>query len=252
MIPLSQLPYIEWTEPASGEVKRLYADVMQSEQAHLPAIVTDHPVETGSVITDHYRKEPESVSIKMYFTRNPIRGDLDPDSPGVVKHVHLDFPSYPPGAPLYTPGGATKAIGGLLTSLLGGRDKQPEGFDALTFANPPTRFEKSIDLVRRFQTEGILCTFGTTFALFQNMAILMATPHREDDGSAAGVVDFEAKQVRFVTSDTALAVPLTVEPRAQKKGSNSANGADGIDGEEASVAKAGLNKAGVTTAGSGR
>lgn len=251
MIPISQLPFIEWTEPASGEVKRLYADVMLAESANLPAVVTEHAVETGSVITDHYRKEPESASIKMYFTRTPLRGDLDPESPGATKHFPFVFPPYPPGPPLYTPGGATAAIAGAIGSIFGGGPSQPSGYDALAFDNPPTRFEKSIELVRRFQTEGILCTFSTTFASFENMAILLCTPHREEDGSAAGILDFEAKQIHFVTSDIALAVPLTAEPRGQKKGSNSANGADSVDGQEASVAKAGLNKAGITTAGSG-
>lgn len=251
MIPLSQLPYVEWTEPDTSEVKRLYADVMQAESAQLPAIVTDHAVEVGSKITDHYRKDPESVSIKMYFTRNPLRGDLDDESPGKITHFPFDFPKYPPGAPLYTPGGLTQGIEGAVSSLFGGGDKQPSGYDALAFADPPLRFEKSLDLIRRFQTLGILCTFGTTFGRFENMAVLLATPSREEDGSAAGILELEAKQVRFATSDIALATPLPEEPRGQPKGSNGANGADEIDGEQASVAKAGLNAAGVTTAGSG-
>lgn len=251
MIPLSQLPYVEWTEPATSEVKRLYADVMQAESAQLPAIVTDHAVEVGSKITDHYRKDPESVSIKMYFTRNPIRGDLDDDAPGKIKHFPFNFPKYPPGAPLYTPGGLTQGIEGAISNLFGG-DKQPSGYDALAFDTPPTRFERSIELIRRFQTDGILCTFGTTFGRFESMAVLLATPSREEDGTAAGVLELEAKQVRFVTSDIALATPLPEEPRGQAKGGNSANGADELDGEQASVAKQGLNNAGVTTAGSGR
>ena len=252
MTPLSQLPYLEWVEPDTSEVKRLYADVMQAESAHLTAIVTDHAVEVGSVITDHYRKDPETVSIKMYFTRNPIRGDLDDESPGVLTHFPFNFPKYPPGAPLYTPGGLTQGVLGAVSGLLGGGgDQRPAGYEALAFAEPPSRFEKSIELIRRFQTDGILCTFGTTFGRFESMAILLATPSREDDGTAAGVLEIEAKQVRFVTSDIALAAPLPVEPRGQPKGGNTANGADEVTGEQASVAKSGLNGAGVTTAGSG-
>jgi hypothetical protein len=251
MRPLSQLPFVQWTEPDSGEVKRLYADVIQAEAAQLPAIVTDHPVEVGSEITDHYRKEAESVSIKMYFTRNPLRGDLDDDSPGKTKHFAFNFPKYPPGAPIFTPGGLTQAIGGAVNSLTGGGDQQPSGYDALAFESPPSRFEKSVDLVRRFQSTGILCTFQTTVGRFENMAILLGSPHREDDGAAAGIMDLEARQIRFVASDIALAVPLPVEPRGQKKGDNSANGADSVDGEEASVAKKAANGWGLTQAGSG-
>lgn len=251
MIPISELPYIEWVEPNTGAVKRLYADVMQTEGAHLPATVTKHTVEVGSKITDHYRKEPETVTIRMYFTRNPLRGDLDEDSPGVVRHFPLNFPKYPPGAPLYTPGGLAQGAIGAISSLLGG-NSEPSGFEALAFANPPLRFEKSIELVRRLQSEGILCVFGTTFGRFEDMGILDAAPSREEDGSASGIIEFQAEQIRSVSSEVATAGPLAAEPRGQPKGQNGASGADDVDGEEASVAKASLNSAGVTTKGSGR
>ena len=114
MIPLADLPYVEWTDPDTGAVNRIYADAVTDESPNLPALVSTHAVEKGSKITDHYRKDSETVSITYAFSNAPIRGDLDPDNPGTRQPISLNYPpNKAQGAPLYTPGGLVKGVTGL-------------------------------------------------------------------------------------------------------------------------------------------
>lgn len=243
----SDLPYLEWEEPKTGEVKRMYPDTCTAEQIGLPAVVTEHAVETGSKITDHYRKDNETSIVKMFFSTVPIRGDLDPDNPGEIKHFDFSLPDYPPGAPIYTPGGLTAAAKAALGSLFGGGDPKPTGYEALAFSSDPgDRIKLVLDLIRRFQTEGILCVFNTNLGRLENMGITLATGDSEQDGGDGAYLELNARQVRFVSSDIALAAPLPAEPRGQKKGSgNNASGANTLSGSQSSIAKAAFNKFGI-------
>jgi len=142
--PLSALPFVEWTEPDSGEAVRLYADLVKAESPDLPAIVTKHPVERGAPITDHFRKDLETLSVTFFFAGSPLRGDLDPDNPGDLELLKLPRADYSQQvkAPIFTPGGATQAIEGAISSglsaLLGGSG-QPTSFKAMTFDVDPRK-----------------------------------------------------------------------------------------------------------------
>ncbi len=285
MKPKSELPYLEWQDPKTGAVERLYADVITDESANLGAVVSQHAVETGSKITDHYRKEPEVVQVTYYFSGAPLRGDLDDAFPGAVNAVALKYeankartrpnptplnykPGPGPGLALLNPFNAISAgvtaiaqsIGiGALPKKVNPSELQtaptpPTTVNALTFTGDPSkRFEKAIETVRRLQAEGILVTVKTTFGRFPDCGIIQAEPKRTPDHGTSGEIAFSFEQLRFVQSDIALALPLPVEPRAIPKKGASAAGTNAKDGKgaEASAAKAAANAAGVTDAGSG-
>ena len=244
MIALSELPYIEWTDPDTGAVSRIYADAVTDESPNLPAQVSSHAVEKGSKITDHYRKDSESVSITYAFSNAPLRGDLDPDNPGQRSKVALRYePNKAKGAPLYTPGGLVQGATGAIGGLLGlGPPPLPKSFDPLTFAGPVDRLSKVTDIVRDLQTRGILVTVKTTVGRFPDCGILNFAPKREPGGKASAT--FELQQLRFVSSDIALALPLPVEPRGlPKKNSSAAGAGKAAQGEEESAARKGLRAA---------
>ncbi len=237
MIPLTDLPYIEWTDPDTGAVNRIYADAVTDESPNLPAQVSSHAVEKGSKITDHYRKDSETVSITYAFSNAPIRGDLDPDNPGTVQQVPLKYqPNKAQGAPLYTPGGLVSAGAGALAGALGlGPAPLPKSFTPLTFASPVDRLTKLTDTVRDLQTRGILVTVKTTVGRFPDCGIISFAPKRETGGKASAT--FELQQLRFAVSDVALALPIPAEPRAIPKKTNSAAGSAAAKGEEESAAR---------------
>lgn len=240
MKPLSALPYIEWTED-DGSIDRIYADVVTDEAGGLPADATDFPIEKGITASDNYRKGPESFRLKMTFSGSPIRGDLDSENAGSAQDAKLTYRPFPPGPPLYTPGGATKAVEGLVGSLFGGSDGPPQSMRALQFDDPPfNRFEKILNQIRRFQSGGILVTIKSTFGRFENMAILDANPHRSAETGDGAELDLDCKELRFISSETSIGAPLPAEPRGQPKktGVNAGNGSEVAGDRKDSVAKA--------------
>lgn len=287
MRPKADLPYLEWTEPATGATVRLYADVITAESANLGAVVTQHAVETGSKVTDHYRKEPETVGATYLFSGAPLRGDLDDDNPGTVGPVALTYVrsravkrpnttelKYPPGR---TPGleilnpfnaaqvgiaalGGALGIGGLPKTVkpsdVAGDPKLPTSVQGLVFqSDPAKRFDRAIETVRRLQTEGILVTVRTTFGRFEDCGIIAAAVNKTPEMGTSGEIAFQFEQLRFVQSDVALALPIPAEPRAiPKKTASSAGSGDTVDGksQEASVAKKAANDWFGATAGSGQ
>lgn len=253
------LPYLEWTEPDTGARKRLYADVITDESGNLGAVVTQHAVEKGSKITDHYRKEPEAVQCTYYFSGAPLRGDLDDDTPGSVTTValryetsrarkrpsttQLKYESGPgPGLALLNPFAAASAGVSALGAALGigalpktvspsqvDASQVPNSVQALTFASPPKRLEKAIETVRRLQTLGILVTVKTTFGPFEDCGILAAEIKKTPDHGTSGEIAFSFQQLRFASSDIANATPLPLEPRALPKKGAGAAGAKTAD-----------------------
>jgi hypothetical protein len=256
-VPLSKLPYIEWTDPDSGAVTRVYADAITSESANMAAVVTKHAVERGAPITDHYRKDNESVSIELYFAGSPVRGDLDSSNVGQRQNRKLKYePNNASGAPIFTPGGLTSAVGGAISSGLSaiglGEPGQPKTLNVLTFDAPPVlRHERFVQQVRDLQERSILVTVKTSFGPFEDLGITLASPSRQPDDGEGGRVTLTLEQMRFATSDVVTAIPLPEEPRAIPKKSGNAAGAEAADGDQSSVLKALTDKAGFTSAGSG-
>jgi hypothetical protein len=241
---LSTLPYLEWTEPASGELVRLYADVVKDEAPVLPAVVTDHPIEHGTKIVDHYRQDPKTFRMSMFFSGSPLRSDLDPDVTSRPKTYNLIKGQYPDGPPIYTPGGLTNAIGsgisaGLSALGLGGSGT-PTQWTGIAFdVDPKSRFEKIVQLIDRLQAGGILVTCRYSFGTLDNLAILNAAPHRSAETGDGLELELDMKQVRFVTSDITFGAPLPVELRAipKKSAANVGNGSE-ITGPKKTALKA--------------
>ncbi len=255
--PLSQLPYVEWTDPDSGAVTRVYADAITSESANMAAVVTKHAVERGAPITDHYRKDNESVAIELYFAGSPVRGDLDPSNQGRRVERPLKYEkNNASGAPIFTPGGLNNAIGGAISSGLSaiglGAPGQPKTLNVLTFEAPPAaRHEKFVDLVRDLQTRSILVTVKTSFGPFEDLGVTLASPSKHPEDGEGGRVTLTLEQMRFASSDVVTALPLPEEPRAIPKKSGNAAGAEAAQADEASALKRLTDKSGFTTAGSG-
>lgn len=254
MRALDDLPYIEWADPKSGAVSRIYADAIKHESANLAAVVSKHPVETGANVSDHYRKDNETASIEYFFSGSPIREDLDPDNPGAREVKDLKYPPAPTaGAPIYTPGGLTQAVTGGVASLLGlGPAPLPKTLTVLAFDEQPRRLEKAVETVRALQANGILVTLKTSFGRFEDCGIVGAAVERAPEDGDGGRIRFELEQLRFVTSDLALALPLPEEPRALPKKSSNSSGTDQVtDGGKSSALKKITDGLGLTNAGSG-
>lgn len=237
------LPYLEWTEPDSGELVRLYGDANKDETANLPAIVTDYPVEVGSKRTDNYRKECETKRVSLFFSGSPLRADLDPDFTAHKQNHPLIQGHYPSGAPPYTPGGLRQGIiaaAAFAGSALGLSAQPASSFDSYVFdTDPAGRFKKAIETIRSLQERGILVTVKQSFDRLENMSITNAAAHRSAETGDGGELELDLKEVRLVTSDITFGAPLPKEPRAipAKAGVNAGAGASVVPQQKKTALK---------------
>lgn len=244
----SELPYVEWVDE-TGNTGRIYADVPVTEEIVSPALATQNPVEEGSTVTDHYRKENDTIAVELFFSDSPIRYDLT-DVDSAEETVTLNIPE-PPGAPIFTPGGATQALVGAIGNLISGGPKVPK-VKVRKFSRPLDRASKAFEQLRLIQSKGWLANIRTTTMLYENCAITEAKLTRSKSTGDGSTITLALQQLRFVKSDVTIAVPLPSEPRAQKRKKPKDEGAKDVsDSGGASLAKQLLNGAGVTTPGGG-
>ena len=216
------LPCIEWT--IGARVVRIYADAWISSQVSATATVTSHAVETGARITDHYLPDQLTAKASLFISGSPIRGDLDPDFVGDFKSFPFTRPKYPNNTPLLSPGGVLNAVeGAVSTGLaaigLGGKDPLPDHITVLAFNQDPRgRLRKVFEQLLEWRQNGTLVAVGFSQVRVENLAISSITLARSADDGDSGTIDLEFQQLNFVSTQSAAALPIPVEPRAKPKG----------------------------------
>jgi hypothetical protein len=247
MRPRDELPYLEWTTKA-GETVRVYADVVEDEGFAAPSLITEHAVESGSNPSDHIQPEPLTYTCVMFFSECPVRGDLSDEQPGKVSATELSIPPYPNLTPLLSPRGLTNAVGAGLNavgSALGiGGAQGPTQVTALRFDEPPGRLRLFIEQLLEERANKTLFAVGASFARLESMGLENAELHRTSADGDSGSVSLSFRQVSFVSTESAAALPLPLEPRGQlKKNTTTATAADVPAGPQKSVAAAALDTA---------
>jgi hypothetical protein len=229
--PRDLLPYIEF-EPDSGGTTRVYADVVKSEQFSAPALVTEHAVESGSVIADHYLVLPVTGRVVLFFSGSPIRGDLDPNVRGTRRNVPLNIPEYPSGPAVFTPGGLTNAI----RNALGAGETLPKSLTALAWDTSPSRLRPALETFLKIREDRKLVAYESSLGRYEQLAFRNVEWQRGADDGDSGDITIDVCQIRFVQSDVAIALPLPLEPRGQKKtGANSAASGAPIEAEQGGI-----------------
>ncbi len=240
------LPYVEWD--AGGKMKRLYADVWKSEQISATATITEHAIEKGSKVTDHYLPDQLAAKATLFISGSPIRGDLDPDFSAKFKSVPIARPPYPENTPLLSPGGITQAVGGAVSSGLaalglGGGGGPPDKATVLVFKQDPAkRLFTVYEALLELRTKGTLVNVGFSVGRLEGLAIASISIARTADDGNSGSIDLEFKQLSFVSTQSTAALPVPFEPRAKPRGDSITVSAAEATGNQKSTAKAGLDK----------
>lgn len=240
--PRDELPYVE-IKPKSGALVRIYADAWESEDLTASSIVTEHALEDGSIATDHIRPEQITVNVRLFFSENPTRGDLDTAIKGRVQSIKLPVYVYPTLTPLLSPKGLTDAVKSGVSAVADaiglGAPAGPTSYQALKFGKPAGRLRKSLSAFMQARAEGGLVTVGLSIARLKNMALVNVKIARSSEDGADGAIDLEMKQISYVTTKSAKAAPLPLEPRGQvKKDSVTVSAADVPAGPKKTAAAA--------------
>lgn len=249
MKPLDDLCYVEYDK--GGGVKRVYADVWLEEKISATATITEHAVESGAKVTDHYLPDQLAATCRMFISGSPIRGDLDPNYRGSRQSVPMTRPKYPDNTPALSIGGATQAVAGAvsagLTAIgLGGTDDNaPTAARVLVFENDPTgRLRDVWELFLELRQKAILVAVGFSTCRVENLAIASLELERKKDDGDSGVIALEFKQLNFVSTQSAAAIPIPVEPRAKPKGDSVTVSVSDADDHSKSAAAAAFDAAG--------
>lgn len=243
---VDDLPYVERT--IGGKVKRLYADVWKSEQISATATITEHAVEKGSKITDHYLPDQLAAKATLFISGSPIRGDLDKDYSAKFKSVPIARPPYPNNTPLLTPGGITQAAtGAISTGLaalgLGGSGGPPDKATVLVFKQDPAkRLFTVYEWLLEARNKSELVNVGFSVGRIENLAISSVVIARTADDGNSGSIDLEFKQLSFVSTQSTAAIPVPLEPRAKPRGDSVTVSAADATGNQKGIAKAAIDK----------
>lgn len=244
---LDDLPYVEWT--IGARVQRIYADAWKSEQISATATITEHAVETGAKVNDHYLPDQLTAKASLFISGSPIRRDLDPDFHASFQSVPIARPNYPDNTPLISPGGLTQAaekgISAGLTALgLGSKDGPPDKATVLVFNQDPSgRLRKVFEQLLALRQSATLVAVGFTQCRVENLAISSISLARTSDDGDSGTIELEFQQLNYVSTQSAAAVPVPVKPRAKPKGDSVTVSAADATGNQKSLAKAGFDSA---------
>lgn len=219
-----------------GEERVVQLDAYESENHEDVVTITDHPVETGVVISDHAKDSPAFVSLEGTVSNVPM-----PGKPGVISgpiDLSVEYQSPEPAtrtielqvaSPPITPsvGGLIRAgIGAIATAVLGapkatvwGEDrKRRETVRAMVLRyGSPTSRPQAVDLLFK---EAIalkaLITVTTPLRTVNNLLITRLAPGREVDRGTSVLFQVDLRQIRTVSSETVDA-PVPSEARGAKK-----------------------------------
>ncbi len=255
MQPLDELPYIEYVNKA-GTTKRIYADAWMSEDLDATATATQHAVESGAKVSDHFQPDPQEIKATLFFSEEPIRADLDPTVKGKSQVIPIAYPPYPNNTPLLSPGGVTNLVGSGISALASavglGPGGLPSSYTALKFDVPPGRLRTAYQTLMQLRHDKVLVAIGTTVARLEDCALVGIHIGRKPEDGTGGAIELTLQQLAFVTTEQAKAVPLPLEPRGQAKPTDAKGKAGAVDpGAQTGILKGLLNGAGVTSGGSG-
>ncbi len=241
--PKDDLPYIEYVTKA-GATKRIYADAWVSEEISATATITEHAVETGALVNDHYMPDQLACKCSIFISGSPIRGDLDGDYKGTIQNVPIQRPTYPNNTPLFTPGGLTQAaegaIGaGLAAVGLGSKDSPPSAARVRVFEDDPQgRLRDVYESLLGLRQTATLVAVGFSTCRVENLGIAAINLKRSSEDGDSGTIDLEFQQLNFVSTQSAAAIPIPVQPRAKPKGDSVTVSAEEATGQQKTGAKA--------------
>lgn len=193
-------------------------DLLKSETHHSTIVLTDHPVERGSKVTDHLRAENRAFSFEVTVTNTPITRD-EFNGRGDMTSLSIEFPTYKPPFD-GTPGAIfrkAKELGGAaVASILGNQTPIPKEIQVLAFPTVFNRIREISDQLFAFQQVGQEFTVVTSQATYEGMLILDFGNTKDQPGSSDFKVDMRV--LRTVETATVKA-PKPLEKRAAPKDS---------------------------------
>jgi len=179
-------------------------DVIENELHENIAEVTEHPVEVGANVSDHVRPLPDQLSLTAYTSNQPIR--VNPFTQrGELISFALETPTWTVPVEA-TPGSLYRAGLSGLSSLF----DDPTNVKILAFSEEFNAIWETYEILREFQTNGVLLQILTGIRTYEDMVLTRVTAPRNagDSGVAFGL---EVRALRIVESGQVTAAPVPAD-----------------------------------------
>jgi hypothetical protein len=235
---------------AAGNTNTLDVDVVMSTEDTRTAQLSDHVVETGSVVTDHIVIRPESLSFELLVTQTPDRGadvafaSLPLEGLTATGLTSTTIPikvrksQFQPGGFLLLSTGLRTVVSG----LLGVGDDTPSNFQGskvqfgartaqartLQATTQVDRVNRAFDTLVEVMNTGLLVTVSFKGRLYLDYLLTKVTLSQGKGDAGCGRFKVEARAFRTVTGVN-VQLPDPADFRAlpvQKKGNQPAKTPD--------------------------
>ncbi len=218
---------------AAGNTNTLDVDVVMSTGDRRTARLTDHVVETGSVVTDHIVIQPESLSFELLVTQTPMGGEGFTSQSTTLEVSSRSL--VPATLPIqvaknrFQPGGFLRLTTGLrsvIESALGAATTptQVQGSESvrttstvrvstLQASNPVDRVNEAFDTLVGILNTGLLVTVSFKGRLYLDYLLTSVELSQGKNEFGCGRFKVDARAFRTVTG-TNVALPDPADFRA--------------------------------------
>lgn len=211
---------LSWTDSA-GNMVTIVADASITETHDSPAEVTDHPLETGGLTSDHIIKGADALSLEFLISNTPIRDPGDSMMRGAVgQKSQASLPSMT--VPVLQRGATAGPQGPSAAQV--SQSAQSLSVTVLQFSADFDRVKDVRDALKATQDEGILINVATTLAAYDSMGVVNVTIPRDAANGDSSVFTVDLKKVRYSTSQTT-AAPVPSQPRGRARSNSGSQAA---------------------------
>jgi hypothetical protein len=198
----------------------LFWECVTSESHEHTSTVTEHPVEAGANISDHYRTELDKLELDMWLSNEPI----DYNSPNGIAAQYggflgvTDLSTYkrPIVAGAQTPNTFSLSITNNVQALLTGGHGNPLSATAqvLQFTQRFNRLADVHKMLEQLRNDAYVFSVITKAAVYPSMVIEKWSMKRDAQSGTGAGISVSLKQLRLVETKS-VQVPQPVQPRGQ-------------------------------------
>ena len=213
---------ITWQDDSNAVVSCQF-DVDEQETHDLQNVITEHPVETGSDISDNVRPQLRRFTVEGFVTDSPLIANPGVQQNSSYVSVELQIPPYPQK---YSETALIRTGIGALTNAIFGAPGNPKA--TLLKLNQSTvlksRKKAIFDALDDARVNARICNISTALFFYSNMLIEQITVTRAPDSGNGATFAVTLKEVTFVSSDVVDAPQPSEVSGAVAESSGSKNG----------------------------
>jgi hypothetical protein len=198
--------------PQTPGASPIYFDVVEQETVERDAEITQHPVEQGANIADHYRVKLNSVKLDVFVSQEPLDPSLHAGGFGAFNVQTLALPSYP-DVPLLS--NVATILANPVGSVIRGLRTPPTSVNvnALQWSTPFDSLTDLLNMLESLRTNSTLFDVVTKSWYYASFLLGAVTTKRDAKTGTGTQITLECKQVRLVTTQKVAAPALPLKPK---------------------------------------